>query len=109
MLFFLYVRFSILFLFWFLDFCKVVNCKYYFVCKLKFDGFMFCECFCLEECLDVNDFVCGMNGKMYESECKLKVESCVEGIDVIMKYNGVCGMKIIIKNMFLLICFFFLY
>lgn len=105
--FFSHARFSTLFLFWSSDPCKAANCKHHSVCKLKPDGSTPCECPRSEECPDVNDPVCGTNGKTYESECKLKAESCAEGIDVTTKHNGVCGMKITTKNMLSLTCFLF--
>lgn len=74
------------------------------MCKLIPDGSTACECPRAEECPDINDPVCGTNGKTYESECKLKAESCAEGTDVTTKHNGVCGMKITSQNMLSLTC-----
>lgn len=48
----------------------------------------------MEECPDVNDPVCGTNGKTHDSECKLKAESCADGEDVGVKHKGVCGTRI---------------
>ena len=77
----------------FVDPCKASRCMYHSVCGVIPDGSTECRCPRLEDCPDVNDPVCGMNGKTYESECKLKAESCAAGIEVTMKDEGPCGRK----------------
>lgn len=97
------------FLYWYSDPCQAASCRHHSACKLKPDGSTACECPLAEECPDVNDPVCGTNGKTYESECKLKAESCAEGSDVTTKHNGVCGMKITSQNVLSLTCSLYRY
>lgn len=66
------------------------------MCGQKPDGSTVCECPREEDCPDVNDPVCGTNGKTFDNECKLKAESCATGIEVGVKHKGECGRKTII-------------
>eukprot|EP00922_Rhytidocystis_sp_ex-Travisia-forbesii_P017369 GHVS01025901.1.p1 GENE.GHVS01025901.1~~GHVS01025901.1.p1 ORF type:complete len:199 (+),score=25.26 GHVS01025901.1:490-1086(+) len=46
---------------------------------------------CVEACVDVEQVVCGTDGKTYNNECYLRRKSCVAGNNVKFLHNGECG------------------
>eukprot|EP00922_Rhytidocystis_sp_ex-Travisia-forbesii_P017367 GHVS01025899.1.p1 GENE.GHVS01025899.1~~GHVS01025899.1.p1 ORF type:complete len:267 (+),score=30.02 GHVS01025899.1:118-918(+) len=46
---------------------------------------------CVEVCVDLEQVVCGTDGKTYHNECYLRRESCVAGNNAMFLHNGECG------------------
>ena len=50
------------------------------------------QCLCNSDCPKANTttYVCASNGKTYESECQMKLESCRRGVAMHIVYQGTC-------------------
>nr|VZI43583.1 unnamed protein product [Spirometra erinaceieuropaei] len=70
------------------DACKGIKCKFFSICQTNKLGEPFCTC--PTDCVFTGKWVCGSDGRAYESECFLRVQSCALQKEIYVLHPGKC-------------------
>lgn len=72
------------------DACSGVECELFGKCQVK-NGKPKCVCPLAENCSPSGAPVCATNGKSYDNECLMKVDSCTKRRGIFVVSNGTCS------------------
>ena len=69
--------------------CQSIKCGPFATCEVNMYGEG--ECICPSVCLRIDSPVCGSDGKTYENECELRIQSCKIQTLIAIMHKGQCG------------------